>query len=34
MLEDAEADILAFYEFPPDHWRKLRSRWSSRAMRQ
>jgi transposase-like protein len=25
MLEDAEADILAFYAFPPDHWRKLRS---------
>jgi transposase-like protein len=25
MLEDAEADILAFYAFPVDHWRKLRS---------
>src|SRR4051812_23927569 len=25
LLEDAEADILAFYAFPPDHWRKLRS---------
>src|SRR3954467_4803291 len=25
MLEDAEADILAFYTFPADHWRKLRS---------
>src|SRR5215213_3322737 len=25
MLEDAEADVLAFYAFPPDHWRKLRS---------
>ena len=25
MLEDAEHDILAFYAFPPDHWRKLRS---------
>jgi len=25
MLEDAEPDILAFYAFPPDHWRKLRS---------
>jgi len=25
MLEDAEPDILAFYGFPPDHWRKLRS---------
>ena len=25
MLEDAEADILAFYAFPPGHWRKLRS---------
>src|SRR4051812_30328393 len=25
MLEDAEADILAFYAFPPSHWRKLRS---------
>ena len=25
MLEDAEADILAFYAFPPEHWRKLRS---------
>src|SRR3954463_7413478 len=26
LLEDAEPDILAFYAFPPDHWRKLRSR--------
>ena len=25
MLEDAEAEILAFYAFPPSHWRKLRS---------
>ena len=25
MLEDAETDILAFYAFPPGHWRKLRS---------
>jgi putative transposase len=25
MLEDAETDILAFYAFPPAHWRKLRS---------
>ena len=25
MLEDAEADILAFYAFPSGHWRKLRS---------
>jgi putative transposase len=25
MLEDAEADILAFYAFPASHWRKLRS---------
>ena len=25
MLEDAEPDILAFYAFPRDHWRKLRS---------
>src|SRR5919204_1053139 len=25
MLEDAEPDILAFYAFPADHWRKLRS---------
>ena len=25
LLEDAEADILAFYAFPADHWRKLRS---------
>jgi putative transposase len=25
MLEEAESDILAFYAFPPDHWRKLRS---------
>jgi len=25
MLEQAEEDILAFYSFPPDHWRKLRS---------
>jgi putative transposase len=24
-LEDAEADILAFYAFPTAHWRKLRS---------
>jgi transposase-like protein len=25
MLKDAETDILAFYAFPPDHWRKLPS---------
>jgi putative transposase len=25
LLEEAEPDILAFYTFPPDHWRKLRS---------
>ena len=25
MLEDAEADVLAFYAFPSSHWRKLRS---------
>jgi transposase-like protein len=25
LLEDAEADILAFYAFPAAHWRKLRS---------
>jgi hypothetical protein len=25
MLEEAEADILAFYAFPSSHWRKLRS---------
>ena len=25
LLEDAEADILAFYSFPPGHWKKLRS---------
>ena len=25
MLEAAEDDILAFYAFPADHWRKLRS---------
>src|SRR5215207_8628481 len=25
MLDDAEADILAFYAFPAGHWRKLRS---------
>jgi putative transposase len=25
LLEDAEAEILAFYAFPHDHWRKLRS---------
>jgi putative transposase len=25
MLEEAEDDILAFYSFPADHWRKLRS---------
>jgi mutator family transposase len=25
LLEDAEPDILAFYSFPPEHWRKLRS---------
>ena len=25
LLEDAEPDILAFYELPQEHWRKLRS---------
>jgi putative transposase len=25
MLERAEEDLLAFYSFPIDHWRKLRS---------
>jgi putative transposase len=25
LLEEAESDILAFYAFPADHWRKLRS---------
>ena len=25
LLEDAETDILAFYAFPADHWKKLRS---------
>jgi putative transposase len=25
LLEQAEDDILAFYSFPADHWRKLRS---------
>jgi transposase-like protein len=25
MLERAEDDLLAFYAFPLDHWRKLRS---------
>ena len=25
LLERAEDDLLAFYAFPPDHWRKLRS---------
>jgi putative transposase len=25
MLERAEEDLLAFYAFPTDHWRKLRS---------
>ncbi len=25
MLERAEEDLLAFYAFPVDHWRKLRS---------
>jgi transposase-like protein len=25
LLEDAESDLLAFYEFPEEHWRKLRS---------
>ena len=25
MLEDAEHEILAFYDFPPGHWSKLRS---------
>ena len=32
MLEDAETDILAFYAFPPDHWRKLRSHEPARAL--
>jgi putative transposase len=25
LLEDAEADLLAFYAFPTEHWSKLRS---------
>jgi putative transposase len=25
LLEEAEEDVLAFYGFPQDHWRKLRS---------
>ena len=25
LLEQAEEDVLAFYAFPADHWRKLRS---------
>jgi transposase-like protein len=25
LLEEAEEDLLAFYSFPADHWRKLRS---------
>jgi putative transposase len=25
LLADAEADLLAFYRFPPEHWTKLRS---------
>jgi len=25
LLEDAEADLVAFYAFPPEHWTKLRS---------
>jgi len=25
LLEDAEADLLAFYGFPAEHWSKLRS---------
>src|SRR6266545_3326719 len=25
LLEEAEQDLLAFYGFPADHWRKLRS---------
>ena len=25
LLEDAEADVLAFYAFPAEHWPKLRS---------
>jgi putative transposase len=25
LLADAEADLLAFYRFPPEHWSKLRS---------
>src|SRR5918994_3110120 len=40
LLEDAEPDILAFYSFPADHWRKLRSTdekfkgaWASTAPR-
>ena len=31
LLEDAEADILAFYAFPAAHWRKLRSPTRSSA---
>ena len=32
MLEDAEDDILAFYAFPADHWRKLRIDQPARAL--
>jgi transposase-like protein len=34
-LEDAEADLLAFYAFPADHWPKLRSTnpWSGSTAR-
>ncbi len=25
LLEEAEPDVLAFFDFPPEHWSKLRS---------
>jgi putative transposase len=34
LLEEAEDDVLAFYAFPADHWRKLRStHWSASTAR-
>ena len=32
MLEEAEDDVLAFYAFPAEHWPKLRSHESARAL--
>jgi putative transposase len=31
LLDDAEADLLAFYSFPGEHWPKLKSTNPSRA---